>query len=113
MNFASQVIKEQFSNRHLILRLASYDIKSSYQMHYLGLLWQFINPISQVLVYWLVFGIGIRGGNPVGETPFFIWLVIGLIPWFFIAPTIIQGSNSVYAKVNMVSKMKLQMEQKL
>src|SRR5690606_8651811 len=27
-------------------------------------------------------------------------------PWFFISPSLIQGSNSVYQKVNLVSKMK-------
>lgn len=106
MSFVTQVIKEQFSNSHLIFRLATYDIKSSFQMHYLGILWQFLNPVAQVFVYWFVFGVGIRNGNPVGDVPFFVWLVIGLIPWFFISPTITQASNSVYSKVNLVSKMK-------
>lgn len=106
MNLVWQVIKEQITNIHLIFRLAIYDIKSSYQMHYLGILWQILNPMSQILVFWFVFGLGIREGAPVGEIPFFVWLVVGLIPWFFISSTITQGSNSVYGKVNMVSKMK-------
>jgi len=106
MKFVFQVIKEQFYNLHLIFRLAAYEQKSSFQMHYLGILWQFINPALQVLVFWAVFGLGIRSGNPVGDIPFFVWLVIGLVPWFFISPVIVQGSNSVYAKVNLVSKMK-------
>ncbi|RFA32094.1 Teichoic acid translocation permease TagG [Virgibacillus dokdonensis] len=100
-----QVLQEQFKYRNLIFRMAFFDVKSIYQIHYLGSLWQFLNPAIQVGIYWLVFGIGIRNGQPVGEVPFFLWLLMGLIPWFFINPTIIQGSNSVHQKVNLVSKM--------
>jgi teichoic acid transport system permease protein len=100
------LIREQIENLNLIYRLAIYEIKGKYQSHYLGVLWQFINPVIQISIYWFIFGMGIRGGAPVNGVPFFIWMLLGLIPWFFISPTIIQGSNSVYSKVNLVSKMK-------
>lgn len=105
MNLVLQIFKEQFNNLHLVFRLASFDIKSKYQLHYLGVLWQFIQPLTQILIYWFVFGVGIRGGDPVGEVPYFLWLITGLIPWLYINPTVIQGSNSVYSKINLVSKM--------
>ncbi|MFB4474018.1 ABC transporter permease [Oceanobacillus caeni] len=101
-----KIINEQFEHLSLIFRLAFYEIKSKYQMHYLGILWQFLGPLIHVCVYWFVFGIGLRRGAPVGEIPYLIWLLVGLIPWFFISPTIVQGSNSIYSKVNLVSKMK-------
>ncbi|EQB38122.1 hypothetical protein M948_05985 [Virgibacillus sp. CM-4] len=106
MTVVFKVLRDQITYFPLILRLAIYEIKSKYQMHYLGVLWQIINPLMQVSVYWFIFGVGIRNGEPVGNIPFFIWLLIGLIPWFFISPSIVQGSNSVYSKVNLVSKMK-------
>lgn len=101
-----QIIKDQFLNLRLIFQLSIYDIKGSYSQHYLGVLWQFLNPFIRISVYWLVFGLGFRKGHPVGDIPYFLWLVVGLIPWFFITPSIINGSNSIYAKVNLVSKMK-------
>lgn len=104
-----QVLKEQIKFRDLIFRIAIFDIKGQYQIHYLGVLWQFINPVIQISIYWFVFGIGLRGGAPVqtavGEIPFFLWMLMGLIPWFFINPSIVQGSNSVHQRVNLVSKM--------
>jgi teichoic acid transport system permease protein len=106
MTKITQVINEQLQNVNLIFRLAYYEVKGKYLMHYLGIFWQFLNPMVQVFIYWLVFGLGIRGGSPVGEVPFFVWLMVGLIPWFFINPSIVQGANSVYAKLNLVSKMK-------
>ena len=106
MTAVFKILKEQVAHFPLILRLAIYEIKGKYQMHYLGALWQFLSPLLQVCVYWFIFGVGIRNGEPVGDTPFFIWLLIGLIPWFFISPSIVQGSNSIYNKINLVSKMK-------
>lgn len=101
-----EILKEQITNLHLIYTLSIYDIKSKYQLHYLGAAWQFLSPALQILIYWFVFGIGIRGGHPVNGIPFFIWLLIGLIPWFYISPSIIQGSNSVFTRISLVSKMK-------
>ncbi|MFD2627850.1 ABC transporter permease [Oceanobacillus kapialis] len=106
MTAVLNILKDQMSYFPLIFRLSFYEIKGKYQMHYLGILWQFIGPLLQVSVYWVVFGIGIRNGEPIGETPYLFWLLIGLIPWFFISPAVIQGSNSIYSKVNLVSKMK-------
>jgi teichoic acid transport system permease protein len=106
MKAVFEILKEQIFNYHLIFRLAKYDIKSKYQTHYLGGAWQFLNPALQILIYWFVFGIGIRQGNPIDGVPYLIWMLAGLIPWFFISPSIIQGSNSVYTKVSMVAKMK-------
>ncbi|RDW22220.1 Teichoic acid translocation permease TagG [Oceanobacillus arenosus] len=108
-NSMRQVIKEQIEHKDLIIRMASFDIKGMYQLHYLGSLWQFLNPVIQIAIYWVVFGLGIRGGSPVittvGEVPFFLWMLMGLIPWFFINPSMLQGSNSVFQKMNLVSKM--------
>lgn len=104
-NSIRQIVREQFENLNLIFRMATFDVKGMYQLHYLGTFWQFLNPAIQVSIYWLVFGIGLRNGAPVGDVPFFLWLLMGLIPWFFISPSIIQGANSIYQKVSLVSKM--------
>lgn len=109
MNALARILKEQVTSFPLILRLAAYETKSKYQMNYLGVLWQFLNPLIQMLAYWFVFGMGIKksGGmaTGVGEVPFIIWMLAGLIPWFFISPTILDGSNSIYKRINMVAKM--------
>ncbi|MGV2622797.1 UNVERIFIED_CONTAM: ABC transporter permease [Halobacillus marinus] len=105
MTPAIRIMKEQLVNFPLILRLAIFEIKGKYQMHYLGILWQIINPMIQVGVYWFVFGVGLRQGGAVEGTPFLVYLLLGIVPWFFISPSIVQGSNSIYSKVNLVSKM--------
>lgn len=99
------VIQEQIQNLYMIGRLSAYELKKSYADNLLGGLWIILNPLFQIGVYWVVFGLGVRGGQDVDGIPFFVWLICGLIPWFFISAAILQGSNSVYARLNSVSKM--------
>lgn len=106
MRHIYQLIQEQVQYIQLIFKMAKYDTKSKYQMHYLGVLWQFIMPIVQIGVYWFIFGLGIRERAPIGHIPFIAWLIAGIIPWFFISTSIVQASNSIYSKINLVSKMK-------
>ncbi len=49
----------------------------------------FVQPIVTVLVYWFVFekgmhasGINLRSGI---TAPFVLWLIAGLVPWFFLS----------------------------
>jgi teichoic acid transport system permease protein len=106
MNLVWQVLKEQIFHLNLIFRLSFYEVKGKYNMHYLGVFWQILNPAVQIAIYWFVFGLGIRGGAPVGGTPFFLWLLAGIVPWLFFSPTVTQASNSVHTKISLVSKMK-------
>ncbi|MEH7180570.1 ABC transporter permease [Neobacillus vireti] len=106
MNLVWQVLKEQIFHLNLIFRLSFYEVKGKYNMHYLGVFWQILNPVVQIAIYWFVFGLGIRGGAPVGGTPFFLWLLAGIVPWLFINPTVTQASNSVHTKISLVAKMK-------
>jgi teichoic acid transport system permease protein len=109
MNALARIVKEQFTSFPLIIRLAIYETKSTYQMNYLGVFWQFLNPLIQMVAYWFVFGMGIREGHPVptgaGDVPFILWMLAGLIPWFFISPTVLDGANSVFRRINLVAKM--------
>lgn len=109
LNSIRQIIHEQWKYRDLIIRMSVFETKGMYQLHYLGSFWQILNPMIQITIYWLVFGLGIRGGSPImtsiGEVPFFLWMLMGLIPWFFINPSMIQGSNSIYQRISLVSKM--------
>lgn len=100
------IMKEQLENFRTILRLSRYEEKATYQSHYLGVLWQFIYPIVQVGIYYVVFGLGFYGGKSMEGFPYIIWMLIGITTWFFINKSIIGGSNSIYKQVNLVSKMK-------
>ncbi|AWC34612.1 MULTISPECIES: ABC transporter permease [Bacillus cereus group] len=109
MNSMILVLKEQINSLYLIKRLSIYQVKSTNNSNHLGLVWEVLNPLIQMSIYWFVFGIGIRGGKGVDGAPFVYWLMSGLAVWFFISPSILQASKSIYTRLNMISKMNFPM----
>ncbi len=104
-----QVIKENVSNFYLIIRLSFFELKSGNNGNYLGILWEVLNPMILIGIYWFVFGFGIRGGKSVEGVEFLPWMLAGICPWFFISQVITQGSKSIYSRLNVVSKMNFPM----
>ncbi|SBO18533.1 ABC transporter permease [Carnobacterium divergens] len=100
------VMKEQLVNLGMIIRISKYEERATYQSHYLGLIWQILNPMIQIGIYYLIFGVGLHGGKKIEGTPYFVWLLIGIVSWFFIRGTLLAGSTSIVKKIAMVSKMK-------
>ena len=76
-----------FENRKLILNLAKDDFKKKFAGSNLGILWAFVQPVITVLLYWFVFekGLNAKASNlRTGiEVPFVLWLMAGLVPWFY------------------------------
>src|SRR5690606_29735194 len=113
MNSAFKVIKEQIDNFYLTRRLSLYELKSNNKSNYLGMAWEIINPVIQILIYWFVFG-AIREREPMEiqpgvEVPFILWLLAGFILWMFFYQATIQGSKSIYTRLAMLSKMNFPM----
>jgi ABC-type polysaccharide/polyol phosphate export permease len=92
-----------YRNRALILQLTVRDFKSRYLGSYLGLLWAFINPVITIMIFWFVFQVGFKSA-PVGDFPFILWLMAGIIPWFFIADTLMSGTGAVVENSYLVKK---------
>ncbi|MBM6619082.1 ABC transporter permease [Bacillus suaedaesalsae] len=105
MSFALSTLKEQISNIYLIIRLSIYELKSTNSNNYLGLLWEIINPMIQISIYWFVFGYGITEGKDVNGIPYLQWMLSGIAVWFFISPAVIQGSKSIYTRIKLIAKM--------
>ena len=76
---------ELYRNRRLVLKLAKNDFKTKYAGSYLGIVWAFVQPIVTVLVYWFVFSVGFKAGTGDLGVPFVLYLVAGIVPWFFVA----------------------------
>lgn len=101
------LIKEQIKNIDLIKALTFYSIKSEYANHKLGIFWSFLLPVVQVITYYIIFGMGLRGDRgTVDGVPYLLFLVSGLFPWLFISGAISGGSNAILSKISIVTKMK-------
>lgn len=98
---------ELIHNRRLMFSLAKNDFKTKYAGSYLGIFWAFVQPIVTVLLYWFVFEKGLKSGGVntrAGITaPFVLWLVAGLVPWFFFQD-VLNGATNALLEYNYLVK---------
>lgn len=99
------VLKENFVNRHRLLRLANYELRSQNNGTMFGFFWNFLNPALQIFVYWFVFAIGLKSASPQGKYPYIIWMIVGVIPWFYISNALMATGNSIFAYSGILKRM--------
>lgn len=85
-------------------KLAKNDFKTRYAGSYLGIVWAFIQPVITILVYWFVFSVGFRSGTGDLGVPFVLYLVAGIVPWFFFQDALMGGTNSLLEYNYLVKK---------
>lgn len=69
----------------MLISLAKNDFRAKYAGSALGMIWGFVTPIVTILIYWFVFQIAFKSGPVNGDVPYVLWLVSGIVPWFFIS----------------------------
>lgn len=103
MSIQNSLPAEIWQNRRLILKLAKNDIKTRFAGSYLGIIWAFIQPVVTVLIYWLVFGHGLKSGQALG-VPFLVYLVAGIVPWFYCQEVMSAGTATLLEYSYLVKK---------
>ena len=96
MNF----FKELYHYRELLKTSVKKDIRGKYKGSFLGILWSFINPLLQVLVYAIVFPYIMK----VQTENYLIFLICGIIPWTWFVTSISQGTTSITNNANLIKK---------
>lgn len=66
-----------------VIQFSIDDFKNKYAGSFLGMTWAFVQPLMTILIYWFIFQVGFHS-DPVADYPFVLWLVSGIVPWFFI-----------------------------
>lgn len=106
MHTIVEIIKDHIQYRQQIFKLAKADLIKTYRGAALGWAWAIIKPAVTIFVYWFTFSIGLRGGKDVEGFPFFLWLISGVIPWFYMNDMITGGTESIRKYSYLVTKMK-------
>jgi teichoic acid transport system permease protein len=83
MHLLTQFFRELKDKRKMIADLAGSDFKKRFAGSYFGVIWMFVNPVVTVLIFFFIFQLGMKSVPPVPDTPYVIWLIPGLVPWFF------------------------------
>lgn len=97
----------------LLLRLAWNDFRKRFVASYLGSVWGFVMPLIQILIFWFVFQKGFRAVNietAQGSCPYILWLIAGIVPWFFIADSLTGGVTVFLEYAFLVKKIVFKIE---
>lgn len=106
MKILKKIIKDHIEYRKQIFKLAKADLAKTYRGSALGWSWAIIKPVVTIFVYWFAFAIGLRAGKSVNGYPFFLWLIAGVVPWFYMGDMITGGTNCIRRYKYLVTKMK-------
>lgn len=105
MRTLKEIIKDHIEYRRQLVQLAKADMKKAYG-GVLGMGWAIIRPAILIFVFWFAFSVGLRKGGDVEGYPFFLWLIAGMIPWFYMRDMITGGAGSIRRYKYLVTKIK-------
>lgn len=106
ISLAAEVVEK----RKLIWDLSKADFKKRFVGSYFGIVWMFIQPIVTVLIYFFIFQVGFKSVPPVPGVPYVLWLVPGIVPWFFYSEVMSSVTNCLQEYSYLVKKVVFQVE---
>ena len=98
--------------RELLVDFAWRELRARYKGSALGFAWNFVNPLLQLVVFWILFGVVLRT-RPItasGEQPYAIFLFVGLLPWTFFATSLQSGASAILANAPLVKKVRMPLQ---
>jgi teichoic acid transport system permease protein len=106
MKTLTEILKDHFIWRRQIFKLAKSDIIKTYSGSALGWAWAVIKPTILVAIFWFVFTIGLRMTPGAEGFPYILWLISGLVPWFYMDEMITGGTTAFLTYRHLITKMK-------
>ncbi|WP_303857818.1 ABC transporter permease [Aminicella lysinilytica] len=101
-----EILKDHVTYGRQLIKLAKADIIKTYRGAALGWAWAVIRPAVTIFVFWFAFSIGIKKGAPVDGHPYFLWLIAGFTPWFYMRDTLNGGAASIRRYKYLVKRIK-------
>lgn len=94
------VFKRIYSYREFLKTNIKKEIRGKYKKSFLGVLWSYLNPLLQLLVYAIIFPFILK--NTVDN--YIVFLCVGLIPWTFFTTCITQSASTIIANGAIIKK---------
>ncbi len=94
------IFKNLYKYRELLKTSVKKEVRGKYKNSFLGVIWSFLNPLLQIMVYAIVFPLILRNN----QENYVIFLCCGLIPWNFFATAINRSAFSFVENGNIIKK---------
>lgn len=103
--FATDIPRELFHYRQLLVSLAWRDIRVRYKQSVLGIAWAVLQPLAMMLVFSFVFtrAIDARAALAV-DMPYALYAFAGLVPWTFFSSSLASCVQCLVANRSLVTK---------
>ncbi|MBR4224207.1 MAG: ABC transporter permease [Oscillospiraceae bacterium] len=99
------VISEHVSNRKLLLKMALVNMSKQTLRTSLGVFWVYLHDFLYFFVF-CAFRILMSGAGEIDGMHSVVYLMSGLIPWFFIAEVLNQGASSIRTNKAIIQSIK-------
>ena len=99
-------INAPVQNYRLFKNFTKQDFFAQFSGSVGGLLWLFITPIANILIYAFVFGyvFQLRASPEFGETEFVLFMMVGYLPWFAFADALGKSTGLLLEKAGLITK---------
>ena len=94
-------LRELWRFRELVYFLALRDVKVRYKQTALGVAWVLLQPLLAMGIFSIVFG---QRGLATNGVPYPLFVVSGLVPWFYFSNATSGASGSVVGNTQLISK---------
>jgi ABC-2 type transport system permease protein len=80
--------------RNVLWTLVIRDLRVRYAQSTLGYVWTILDPLLMSLIYFVVFDYILPRGD-LGHTPYFLFLIAGLLPWQWFSGVVTESSRAL------------------
>ncbi len=94
------ILKDLYNYRELLKTNIKKDIGGKYKHSFLGILWSFVNPLLQIMVYAFVFQVILKSNIE----NYAVYLCCGLIPWQYFSAVVLRGAAIMIDNANVIKK---------
>ena len=95
-----KVFMNLYNYRELLKTSVKKEVRSKYKNSFLGVLWSFLNPLLQIIVYAIIFSLILKSK----QDNYAIFLCTGLIPWTFFSVAINKSAFTIIENGNIIKK---------
>ena len=90
-----------------IVKLAAHEFNRAARGTVLGKVWIFAKPLIYIFCFWFALEIGLRASRTItGDGPYILWLMAGMVPWFFMSGVLNNGIDAYHRFSYLVKKVK-------
>lgn len=101
-----EIFIEHRTYKSQILKMAKNDLIKTYSGSALGWAWAVIRPVVTIFIYWFAMSVGFKKNGLVNGYPYFLWLITGLVPWFYMSDMLTQGTDCMRKYRYLITKMR-------